>query len=178
MLFGMSYRSISPSYVYNNLDIFGLSINVCYFMAIIVNIGAMLILSLFLNKTYTGKAIRALSQQRIGSILVGINVNKLFTIAFGLGVAYTTIAGATMSTVYSIFPTLGQVVLLVAFVIIILGGQDIIGSFYAGLFIGIIEVFTGYFLSIALKEVAYLVVFTVVMLFKPTGIAGREGEGI
>ncbi|RLC38413.1 MAG: hypothetical protein DRH33_04540 [Candidatus Nealsonbacteria bacterium] len=177
MLFGVNYRSISPSYVYNNLDIFGLRINVCYFIAIIVNIGAVLILSLFLNKTYTGKAIRALSQQRIGSMLVGINVNKLLTIAFGLGIAYTSIAGVVMSNVYSIFPGLGQTILLVVFVVFILGGEDVMGAFYAGLVIGIIEVFTGYFIDIALKEVVYLIVFLVILLFKPTGIVGLE-EGI
>jgi len=177
MLFGTMYRSISPSYIYNNLDIFGVKVNVCYFIAIIVNIGAMLILFLFLNKTYIGKAICALSQQKIGSMLVGINVNKLFTIAFGLGVAYMSIAGAVMSTVYSIFPSLGQAILLVVFIVFILGGEDLIGTFYAGLAIGIIEVFTGYFIDIALKEIAYLIVFLLVLLFKPTGIMGHK-EGI
>jgi len=178
LIFGVTYRSVTPSYAYNNLNIFGFKIGFCNFLAILINISAVLILSLFFNKTYMGKAIRALSQQRRGAMLVGIKVSHLFMIGFALGLGYVAIAGVAMSTTYSIFPTLGQVILLVAFVTIILGGQDIMGTFYAGLLIGLVEVFMGYYIDIGLKEIMYLLIFIVVLLFRPTGIVNREVQGV
>jgi branched-chain amino acid transport system permease protein len=175
LLWGVDYRELSPSYLFKDLSLWGIKISLCNFIGIIINISAIIILFIFLYKTYIGKAIRAVSQQKRGAMVVGINVPFLYTLSFGIGIAYAAIAGITMSTLFSIHPSVGGVFILVAFVTVIFGGYNsIVGSFIAGLIIGQIEVFTAFYLTSHLKEVMYFVVFVIILLFKPTGLLGHK----
>jgi branched-chain amino acid transport system permease protein len=175
ILWGVDYRELSPSYQFRDLSILGIKISLCSLIGILVNIGAIMAMFLFLYRTYIGKAIRAVSQQKRGAMIVGIDVPFLYSLSFGIGIAYAAIAGITMSTLFSIHPSVGGVFILVAFVTVILGGYNsIVGSLIAGLLIGLIEVFTAFFLSSHLKEIMYFVVFVVILLFKPTGLLGHK----
>jgi branched-chain amino acid transport system permease protein len=131
-------------------------------------------LLLYLKKTYTGKAIRALAQERRAAMLMGINVYRTYQIAFGIGIACVGVAGVMLIPVYYTFPTVGSLFVLIAFVVVILGGYNsLIGALIGGLIIGLVEAFSGFFLSPHLKEAVYFVIFILILLFRPTGLFGR-----
>jgi len=175
MLWGADYRDIMPSYVFNKIQFFSIPIGLCNLITIIINMITLITLFLFLNKTYLGKAIRGLAQERRGAMIVGINVPLLYTITFGIGIAYASIAASSMGPLYSIYPDIGDYLVLVTFVAVILGGYNsLMGTFIAGLLIGLIEVFTGYYLSSNLKEIMYFMIFIIILIFKPTGLLGQE----
>ena len=108
-------------------------------------------------------------------MLVGINVHRTYQIAFGMGIACVGAAGAMLMPIYYVFPTVGSLFVLIAFVVVILGGYNsLVGSVIGGLIIGVVEGFSGFFISPHLKEAVYFIIFIFILLFKPTGLLGRR----
>ena len=129
----------------------------------------------FLKRTRTGRAIRALAQDRKAAMLVGINVDYHYQVAFGIGLACTAAAGALLIPIYNVSPSTGQLFSLIAFVVVVMGGFGYLqGSLIAGIIIGLIESYSGFFLSIHLKEAVYFMIFVLVLLIKPSGIMGGK----
>jgi branched-chain amino acid transport system permease protein len=134
-------------------------------------------LLLFLNKTYLGKAITAVSQDRMAALLMGIDVNQVYMVAFGVGIACVGVAGAVLVPIYSVFPTVGQYFALTAYVVVVLGGfGSMLGALAGGLVIGVVEALSGYFISPGLKEAVYLLIFIAVLVIRPTGLFGIVGS--
>jgi branched-chain amino acid transport system permease protein len=106
--------------------------------------------------------------------LMGINVYRTYQIAFGIGIACVGAAGAMLIPVYFVFPTVGTLFVLIAFVVVILGGYNsLIGALIGGLIIGVVEALSGFFISPHLKEAIYFVIFILILLFRPAGLFGR-----
>jgi len=144
-------------------------------IAFIIALTIIALLFTFLKKTRMGRAIRALAQDRRASMLVGINVDYNYQIAFGIGLACTAAAGALLIPIYNVSPTTGQLFCLIAFVIVVMGGFGYLqGSLIAGIIIGLVESYSGFFLSIHLKEAVYFMIFVLVLLIKPSGIMGGK----
>lgn len=136
-----------------------------------------LLLYLFLQKTRVGSAIRAVSQSRAGAQLMGINVNHIYMLTFGLGAAATAIGGAVLTPNYRMIPTVGQAFGVTAFVVVVLGTMgNFIGAFVGGLIIGVVEAFAGLYLGGDVKIIASMAVFIFILLFKPSGIFGGKKE--
>ncbi|MBK8986314.1 MAG: branched-chain amino acid ABC transporter permease [Chloroflexi bacterium] len=134
-----------------------------------------LLLYLFLQKTRTGTAIRAVSQSRPAALLMGINVKYIYWLTFGLGAAVTAIGGVLLTPNYRMIPTVGQSFSVVAFVVVVLGTMgNFIGAFVGGLIIGIVEAFAGFYLGGDVKIIASMLVFILILLFKPTGLFGGK----
>jgi branched-chain amino acid transport system permease protein len=168
------YRTVKTSYSSLTLKTEGLMISFPRLVAFILAMGLIGALLLFLQKTYTGKSIRALAQERKAAMLMGINVYRTYQIAFGMGIACVGAAGAMLIPVYFVFPSVGALFVLIAFVVVILGGYNsLIGSLVGGLIIGVVESFSGFFISPHLKEAIYFVIFILILLFRPTGLFGR-----
>ena len=143
-------------------------------IAFLVAMGMIAALLIYLKKTYTGKAIRALAQERRAAMLMGINVYRIYQIAFGIGISCVGAAGAMLIPVYFVFPTVGALFVLIAFVVVILGGYNsLTGALIGGLIIGLVEAFSGFYLSPHLKEAVYFVIFIIILLFRPTGLFGQ-----
>jgi len=133
-------------------------------------------LHLFLKKTYMGKAIRAVVQDREASQLMGIDIHRIYLLTFGLGAACVGVAGALMAPIYTIFPTVGVYFVLTAFVVVVLGGLGSLpGALLGGLIIGVVESLAGFFISPQLKEAIYFVIFLAVLLVRPSGLFGQIG---
>jgi len=106
---------------------------------------------------------------------MGINVNRVYMVAFGLGTVCVGIAGAMLMPVYSVFPTVGTYFVLVAFVVVVLGGMgDIVGAFAAGIIVGLIETIGGYLLAPRLGVLCVFVLFVLILLFLPSGIRFKK----
>jgi len=173
--FKADYRTVKTSYSNANLIFGNYFISVPRLIAFAIAIALIAALIIYLKKTFTGKAIRALAQQRKAAMLMGINVHTTYAIAFGMGIAAVGAAGAVLMPLFFVFPTVGSLFSLIAFVVVILGGYNsLLGSLVAGLIIGLIEGFSGFFISPHLKEVVYFVLFVFILIFRPTGLFGKR----
>ncbi len=144
---------------------------VAFFFAMISS----LILYLFLQRTRTGTAIRAVSQSRVGALLMGINDKSIYRLTFGIGTAVTALGGVLLTPNYRMIPTVGQPFAVTAFVVVVLGTMgNFIGAFIGGLIIGVVEAFAGYYFGGDVKIVASMAVFILILLFKPAGLFGGK----
>jgi branched-chain amino acid transport system permease protein len=146
-------------------------------VAFLAAVSIMLGLYFFIKNTYTGKAIRATGQDQGAALLMGINTKRIFLIAFGIGSSCVGIAGCLLMPIYSVFPTVGAYFVLIAFVIVVLGGLgSMLGAFIGGLIIGLVEALSGYFISPTYKEAIYFIIFWFLLIYKPTGLFGSASR--
>jgi branched-chain amino acid transport system permease protein len=132
-------------------------------------------LQLFLRRTYTGKAIRATVENWEAATLMGIDVHRVYLLSFVLGAALAGVAGALVSVGYSISPAMGLNWTLKALIVMVLGGLgSITGTFVGGLVLGVAESATAYFISGTYREVVGLVLFLLVLVFRPQGLFGTQ----
>ncbi len=127
----------------------------------------------FLQKTDTGKAIRATAQDRDAALLMGVNVERMTLITFGLGAALVGAAGSLFIPMYYLYPALGGRFTLIAFVITILGGLGSTqGAIIGGIILGIFESMTATYVGMGWAPVGRFLVFVACLIFLPGGVAG------
>ena len=133
-------------------------------------------LHLFLARTMTGKAIRAVTQDKRAARAMGINVEKTFLITFGIGAALAGLAGVLLTPIYSITPGVGGNFILAAFAVVVLGGLGSVwGAYLGGLVVGIVEAFAGFYIDPVLRSAVWFVIFLIVLVVKPSGLLGQVG---
>jgi branched-chain amino acid transport system permease protein len=131
----------------------------------------------FLKKTYLGKAIRAASEEKEGALTVGINLKRIYYVAFGIGTACVGAAGTLTAPFFYVNPHVGGVFVITAFVVVVLGGMgNFIGALVGGLIIGLAESVGAAFIPGQLKQFIIYFIFILVLLFKPEGLFGRSGD--
>ena len=127
----------------------------------------------FLHNTFLGRAVRATAQHRYAAQLMGVNVERIYILAFGLGCACLGLASGLLLPQYPVFPTIGSFFVLTAFVIVVLGGLgSLSGAFLGSLIIGLVDSLSGYYIAPDLKEVVYFLIFIGILVFRPTGLLG------
>jgi branched-chain amino acid transport system permease protein len=177
LAFTSDYKILSTKYSSSSFNIFGISISSPLLISFAITIIITVALYWFLYRTDTGQAIRATAQDRGAAQLMGINVKRMSIIAFGMGAALAGTAGALISPTYYIFPQVGSVFTLKAFVITVLGGMgSIIGATLGGVLIGIAESVGGVYFGSGWKDVIVFMVFLLVLLFKPSGLLGTSKD--
>jgi branched-chain amino acid transport system permease protein len=133
-------------------------------------------LHLFLNYTMMGKAIRAVTQDKRAAATMGINVNRIFLLTFGIGTAITGVASVFLTPIYTLSPTIGGNFVLPAFAVVVLGGLGSVwGAYFAGLIIGVIEAFAGFYIDPTLKSAVWFLIFIAVLIVRPSGLLGIVG---
>ncbi|MGI6608361.1 MAG: branched-chain amino acid ABC transporter permease [Erysipelotrichaceae bacterium] len=145
-------------------------------ITVIACILIMIFLTVFVNKTKTGKAMRACSQDKEASQLMGINVDNIISMTFAIGSGLAAIAAVLLCMTYSTFtPTLGSMPGIKAFTAAVFGGiGSIPGAFVGGLLLGIIETLTKAYLSTQLSDAIVFMVLIIVLLIRPTGLLGKK----
>jgi branched-chain amino acid transport system permease protein len=129
-----------------------------------------------LKKTYLGKAIRATVQDGEAAMLMGIPVPRIFLITFAVGSALVGLAACVMLPLFSVFPSVGLNFVLIAFVIVVLGGMGSIeGALLGGICVGVIQSLSGYYVAPAFGQLFFFVLFLLVMIFRPNGLLGQRG---
>jgi branched-chain amino acid transport system permease protein len=172
-----NFRSVKTPYAQSIIKISTIMIPFPRLVMFLVAIAIIIILYVFLRRTYLGSAITAVVQDRIAALLVGINVRVTYLLTFGIGSACVGIAGALMMPSYYAHPTIGLSFGMMAFVVVVLGGLgNMLGAIAAGIIIGIVESFTGFYIDFQLSPVFYYAIFIAVLLIKPSGIFGMVGE--
>jgi branched-chain amino acid transport system permease protein len=133
------------------------------------------ILALVMQKTDMGRAIRAVAKERHGAQLVGIDVDKMFAVAYGIGLACLGAAASLLMPMFYVSPSVGNVFVIVAFTIVVLGGMgSFIGAMAGGLIIGVTESLGGLYLGEALGQIGISLIFILILLLKPTGLFGSS----
>jgi branched-chain amino acid transport system permease protein len=168
-------KSIHVSYETSVIPMLGLRFSIPRMIAFFSAMVIALTLYLFLRFTRVGKAIRAVSQSRDAATLMGINVKSIYMLTFGIGAAVTAIGGVLLTPNYKMIPTIGQQFGVIAFVVVVLGTMgNFLGAFFGGLIIGVVEAFAGYLLGGDVKIIASMLVFILILLFRPAGLFGRR----
>ena len=173
--FKSNFRTVATAYGSKSIVIGDIMFSVPRVITFVLSMVLVTALIQFFKRTYTGQSIMALAQERTAAMLMGIDVKRTYAIAFAIGIATVGAAGSMLMPMYYVFPSVGTLFVLVAFVVVILGGYNsLIGSLVGGLIIGLVETFSGYFISVHLKEAIYFGIFILILLFKPTGLFGRN----
>ena len=177
LAFTSDYKILSTTYSSASVTILGISVSEPLAVSFAITVAITAALYWFLYRTDTGQAIRATAQDRDAAQLMGINVKRRSIIAFGIGSALAGTAGALISPTYYIFPQVGSVFTLKAFVITVLGGMgSIVGATLGGVLIGVAESVGGVYLGSGWKDVIVFVLFLLVLLFKPSGLLGTSKD--
>lgn len=134
-------------------------------------------LHVLLRHTFLGRAMRATFSQRDAALLVGVDTDRTAAITFVLGSGMAALAGALLGSIFLVYPSMGGAAVLKAFIVVIMGGLgNIMGAIAGGLLLGIAEGLVSGFLSSDYSEAIGFFIVILVLLLKPQGIFGRQGQ--
>jgi branched-chain amino acid transport system permease protein len=174
-LWSADTRTINPSYAFDTVDV-GIA-----FLAVpklVSFVGALIVTALLwlvIQRTDLGKAIRAVARERQGARLVGIDVEHIFAMSFGIGIACVGAAACLLLPSYYAHPGVGESFVVIAFTIVVLGGMgSFVGALIGGFIIGLTESLGGLFLGENLGRIGVFVIFIAILLFRPTGLFGQR----
>jgi len=174
-VFRADTRTVDLPYAFDVIDVGPASLAVPRVIAFIAVFAVALVLWLIMRRTDTGKAIRAVAKERLGAELSGIEVEHIYAVTFGLGTACLAIAACLLIPTYYVNPHVGDAFVLVAFTIVVLGGMgSIAGALIGGIFIGVVESLSGFYLGESLGQISIFVTFILVLLFRPAGLFGAR----
>ncbi len=167
------YRTISLSYGQQPVRPLGISIGVPLAVAFGLALAITAALYLFLSRTDLGRAIRATSQSAEAALLMGIDVEKVAVVTFGLGTALAGAAGVLLAPSLYLYPTVGELLIVKCFVIVVLGGLGSVpGAIAGGIMLGVAESLGAVYVSSAYKDGIGFVLFLLVLLYRPSGLFG------
>jgi branched-chain amino acid transport system permease protein len=175
MLFTGDSRTISLSYSDKMFEVGPLLIGLPKIISFVASMVMCGLLGIFITQTDTGRAIRAVAKERMGARLVGIDVDKVFAISFGLGMATLGAAASLLMPIFYVSPTTGHVFVMVAFTVVVLGGMgSFLGAVVGGLIVGLTESFGGLYLGESLGQIGISLIFILILLFRPSGLFGDK----
>jgi branched-chain amino acid transport system permease protein len=174
LFFGGDLRGITTAYTTSSLVLGDVSFPVARLGAAAVSLAAVVGLALVLHRTSLGKAIRAAANNPEGAALVGIDVGRVYRLAFSLGTAAAALAGAVIMPFSLVSPFVGGEFILKAFVIAVLGGLgSVAGALIGGLLIGLVEALSSLYISASLGNAIVFAILIAVLLYRPWGILGQ-----
>lgn len=145
----------------------------------VVSVATVLALFLFVTRTRLGKALRAAADNSTAAVYMGIDVDRAHRIAFGIGTGVTAIAGGLVAIYYPFQPYVGLEFVIVMYAGVVLGGLgSIVGAFWGGMTIGLVQQLSTLVLPVQLQNTAIFVVFLAVVFFRPQGLFGRNVERV
>jgi branched-chain amino acid transport system permease protein len=177
MLFTANYRTVHTWYSDESLHFGEINVPVAKLIAFVLAMVLSGALWVFLHTTDLGKAMRASAQNREVAMLMGINPNRVFCIALGVALALAGAAGSLLMPFYPVYPLVGQIFVLMAFVAVVLGTLgNVVGALVASLMMGVAESLGIQFVG---ADSGLIVVFLMLLLtlaFRPNGIAGGRAR--
>lgn len=175
-IFGADYNAINDSILGGTLRVGAIALPLPQVAAGVGALLATALLTLLIYRTGLGRKLRAVSQDREAAITMGIDVDRMNALAWGLGSACVGVAGSLLANFYYVFPRVGAVFVLVSYVVVALGGFGSIGgALLAGVIVGVLQVISGFLLPATVKFVPVYALFLLVALLRPNGLLGRRG---
>ena len=168
-------RSLETTYSINTIDVLGAQVTYPRALAVA---GALAIgagIWYLMARTDLGRAIRAVAKERQGALAVGIDVQHIFAMSFGIGLACVGAAACFLLPMFYVSPHVGHTFVLVAFTVVVLGGMgSFAGSIVGGLIVGVVESLCGLYLGESLADIGVFVIFIGILLFRPLGLLGHK----
>jgi len=182
-ILGTSYQAFPQVIPKKAFHFLGDKITITSYQLLIlaVTIVMMLFLNYIVNKTKTGKAMRAVSHDRDAALMMGINVDNIISVTFAIGSAFAAVAGVLLGLYYqTVHPLMGLMPGLKAFVAAVLGGIGIIpGAMAGGFLLGIIEALVSGYWSTTYRDVVVFAILIIILIVKPSGLFGKDtGEKV
>ena len=176
LIFGANPQPYHAFITLSALNLGGILIQANYYITFSVSVVLMILLTLFVNKTTMGKAMRAVSEDEGAAKLMGINVDTTISLTFAIGCALAAIAGILYANCYPMInPTLGSLPGIKAFIAAVLGGIGSIPGAVIGAFIlGMVEAMTKAYISSQLTDTIVFAILILMLVFKPAGILGKN----
>jgi len=173
-VFGPFMRS-TPPLMPGRVMLYLITLSLDRIIALVISIVTLVALYYFIRRTKTGRAWRAVAQNKVGALVTGINPEKACRLSYGIGGALAALAGGLLAPVYAIYPNMGFWPLIISFVAMTLGGLGSIeGSLIAAVIIGLTHVFAATFIGPSYADVAMYAVLIITVVIRPTGLLGRR----
>jgi len=174
LIFSPNYFTVLTTYSNATASIGKISVSLPLLWDFLICFGITGILYLFIMKTDTGCSIRAVAQNIDSARLMGINIDRIMIITFGVGAALVGAAGTLLMPIFYVFPAIGELFTLKAFIVTVLGGMgSALGALVGGVTLGVVEQIGASYISMALKDVLGFVIFVLVLIFRPSGLVGK-----
>ena len=170
---GPDVKSISNPLATMAVDVMGIRLSTAKIIATAIAVSLTIALYLFLQKTYIGTAIRAVSQNRVAAQLMGVNTKQTYCLSTGIAVGLAGVAGALIASYYYIFPEIGPSFTTLAFVAVVLGGiGSIQGAAVGALLVGLLQSIGALLFVPAIKDVVVFLAFIAFLTIRPRGLFG------
>ena len=177
ILFGSMPISVQTPLSRESWEIGAVFLNQARTVGFVLAVAFAIALYLFLTRSQLGKALRAAADNPIAAAYVGVDVDRAHSLAFGLGVGITAVAGGLLAISQSFQPYIGLEFVIVMYAGVVLGGMgSILGAFWGGLTIGLVQQMSTLILPYQLQNTAIFVVFLLIIFFRPRGMFGRVWE--
>ncbi|RSK27357.1 branched-chain amino acid ABC transporter permease [Bacillus sp. HMF5848] len=174
LIWGADYQRMTTPYG-SPVSFFGITVTAQRILIIVAAVILMVLLHVFLKRTLTGRAIMAMAQNREGAFLVGINANFVAMLTFFIAGGLAAAAASLASPINLVYPTMGNLVIMKAFVIIIIGGMGSIpGAIVGGYLLGLSESLGATYISNDYKDLIAFILLVIILTAKPTGLFTKE----
>jgi branched-chain amino acid transport system permease protein len=173
LLFGSQFRSVNTPYQTMSLSLGPLFISVPYLAAFVLSLLCGLALWQFMRLSWFGRAMRATAQNRTAALLMGIDANRMYRLAFALGVGLTAFGGAIILPYMTASPTVGGQFVILMFTVVVLGGLgSVLGAVVGGVAVGTIQSLSSLAFPIQLQNLVLFIVFILMLALRPEGLVG------
>ena len=173
--FGSEFKSVQTPYQNESVEFAGLLISLPYAIAFAASVLAGLAVWWLLAKTWWGRSVRATAQDAMAARLMGIDPDRIYRLAFGLGVGLTAFGGAIILPYLTVSPAVGEQFGVLMFTVVVLGGLgNVLGAVVGGLAVGVIQSLSGLFLPLQLQNIVLFTVFIATLALRPEGLLRRR----
>jgi branched-chain amino acid transport system permease protein len=179
LVFGNDFRGISRYWDVKPMQILGVPVSVDRAMVFVIAMVMIAVFALFLQRTRTGRAMRAVSQDETGAQMAGIGLNRIFVLTMGLSCALAALAGAALLSMYPSFPDVGMQPLYLAWYVVILAGLgNVQGAIIGAFIVALLQTLAVTFVGLGWVDVLPTAFIILILLFKPSGLFGSEVKGV
>jgi branched-chain amino acid transport system permease protein len=173
-IWGSDFRVVDVSYATTSVDLAGIVFSVPKCITFLITVGIIFVLFTFLRKSDIGKGIQATADDARGAMLVGVDVKRMYRIAFGISAASAGAMGSVTTPFFYVHPFVGDTFILTAFVVVFLGGMgSFLGALIGGLIIGVVDAVGAILLPGSLNQFVMFGLLLVILLFRPQGFFKR-----
>ncbi|HEX9044418.1 MAG TPA: branched-chain amino acid ABC transporter permease [Candidatus Limnocylindrales bacterium] len=179
LLLGNDFRGASRYWDVAPLQILGVSVSVDRAAVFVIALVTIALFSLFLLRTRTGRAMRAVAQDEAGAQMAGISLNRIFVLTMGLSCSLAALAGAALLWLYPSSPTVGLQPLYLAWYVVILAGLgNVQGAIVGAFIVSLLQTVSVYYVGVNWVDVLPTLFIILILLFRPSGLFGSEVKGV
>lgn len=179
IVFGNLPKGISRYWDVAPLKLFGVPVGIDRLMTFVIAMVMLVAFSIFLQKTRTGRAMRAVSMDETGAQMAGIGLTRIYQLTLALSCGLAALAGAVLLWQSPFIPTVGTTPLLLAWYVVILAGLgNVQGAIIGGFLVAMVQQLTGFYIALDWVDVLPTAIIILILLFKPSGLFGSEVKGV